>query len=431
MNIHADKTLDNKSKSVANEVPQKLSCTDSTFQFVDNRSEAIVQRKFQTIANNYSAQQRHPIQKVPFNSLNTNTDTYLVQRNIIQRKIGNQDNVVFGLEGKNKQAIEYAVNAGYSVFDGADSYGDTIDLLAEVMQEQHKTRANYEVVYKVSVIKPYVLESHLRIIAKKFGGYLDHVLIHKAPDQYASQYSVLLEHLKDLDVIKSAGMGDARVNVDTDFKNKDSFEIDANAILVSPDAEDLVKKLNETGKPVFVYNVLSTLTNVLNIEVGDVTSTKLSAFLTMIKGIVPKAEPILSSGSRERIESNLTAYDYEDKDMMQVYNDTQTITSAIENLTQGTPVNEMEHEVEAKMTTILFLRDWSQGGLWESNEACNQELEQKKALFNAQQLQTKYGGLGESEGKAFTLMKLLKMLYHYAGNCKRVEAATFLGEMFS
>ena len=52
MNTHADKTQENKSRSVANAVSQKQISGDPTFQFVDNRPEAIAQRKLQEMANN-------------------------------------------------------------------------------------------------------------------------------------------------------------------------------------------------------------------------------------------------------------------------------------------------------------------------------------------------------------------------------------------
>lgn len=51
MNTHADKTQENKSQAVANEVSQKPSSGEPTFQFMDNRPEAIAQRKLQEIAN--------------------------------------------------------------------------------------------------------------------------------------------------------------------------------------------------------------------------------------------------------------------------------------------------------------------------------------------------------------------------------------------
>ena len=49
-----EKTQDKKSQSVANAVSQRQNSRASTFQFVDNRSEAIQMRKLQELANNSS-----------------------------------------------------------------------------------------------------------------------------------------------------------------------------------------------------------------------------------------------------------------------------------------------------------------------------------------------------------------------------------------
>ncbi|MEM8998812.1 MAG: hypothetical protein AAGB24_00990 [Bacteroidota bacterium] len=51
MQTHADKNQENKSQSVANAVSQKKVGGESTFQFVDNRPVAITQRKLQELAN--------------------------------------------------------------------------------------------------------------------------------------------------------------------------------------------------------------------------------------------------------------------------------------------------------------------------------------------------------------------------------------------
>ncbi|MDW3210109.1 MAG: hypothetical protein R8N23_09585 [Reichenbachiella sp.] len=54
MNTHADKTQENKSQSVANQVVQKRNSNKPTFQFIDNRPEAIAQRKMKEIIDNKS-----------------------------------------------------------------------------------------------------------------------------------------------------------------------------------------------------------------------------------------------------------------------------------------------------------------------------------------------------------------------------------------
>ena len=52
MNTHADKTQTNRNHSNENEVAQMQSGGDSIFQFLDNRREAITQRKVQKMASN-------------------------------------------------------------------------------------------------------------------------------------------------------------------------------------------------------------------------------------------------------------------------------------------------------------------------------------------------------------------------------------------
>lgn len=63
MNTYSDKAQENKSQSMANTVSQRQNSGESTFKFVDNRPEAIAQRKLQAMADNYSAQRNHHIQK--------------------------------------------------------------------------------------------------------------------------------------------------------------------------------------------------------------------------------------------------------------------------------------------------------------------------------------------------------------------------------
>jgi hypothetical protein len=52
MNTHADKTTENKSQSISTADSQMQSSGETTFQFVDNRPEAVLQWKLQEMANN-------------------------------------------------------------------------------------------------------------------------------------------------------------------------------------------------------------------------------------------------------------------------------------------------------------------------------------------------------------------------------------------
>lgn len=58
MHTQADKKEENKSQTVANAIAHKQSGSESTFQFVDNRPEAIAQRKLQEMANNSPQDQK-------------------------------------------------------------------------------------------------------------------------------------------------------------------------------------------------------------------------------------------------------------------------------------------------------------------------------------------------------------------------------------
>jgi len=88
MNTHADKTQENKRQSVANEVSQKQNGGRSTFQFMDNRPEAIAQRKLQEMVDNSP-------RVVRGNMYGTSNPNNALQRqviapSVIQKKGGNK-----------------------------------------------------------------------------------------------------------------------------------------------------------------------------------------------------------------------------------------------------------------------------------------------------------------------------------------------------
>lgn len=62
MYTQVEKKIEKKSQLAGSTVSQKKNGSKSTFQFVDNRPEAIAQKKLQMIANNHAAQQYQPIQ---------------------------------------------------------------------------------------------------------------------------------------------------------------------------------------------------------------------------------------------------------------------------------------------------------------------------------------------------------------------------------
>ncbi|NEQ37488.1 MAG: DUF4157 domain-containing protein [Okeania sp. SIO3I5] len=101
MYTYANKTQDNKTKSVANQVANNNSSATSTLQFVDNRQSAIQMRKIQGMVNN-SPQGKQAAQLM--------ADNYSSQQQPIQRK-GNKT----GLPDNLKSGIENL--SGYSMND--------------------------------------------------------------------------------------------------------------------------------------------------------------------------------------------------------------------------------------------------------------------------------------------------------------------------
>ncbi len=92
MYTHADKTQENKTKLVANQVANNNRGTTSTVQFVDNRRLAIQMRKLQGMVNN-SPQGTQAAQLI--------ADKYSSQQQLIQRKenkTGLPDNLKSGIE---------------------------------------------------------------------------------------------------------------------------------------------------------------------------------------------------------------------------------------------------------------------------------------------------------------------------------------------
>lgn len=368
---------------------------------------------------------RHVVAQHPaFNKPASATVTH-AQQGIVQRKIGEEENVIFGLSGRDAKAIQAAVDAGYTTFDGADSYGDTINYLAlaiKAAEKKGKSRTDFEVIYKVDKTPPKDLDTHLRSVASMFG-YIDHVLIHKVTDTaQAQKYSPILALLKKEGLIKKIGAGDVQASMEEQFKGQESFEIDANDLFLAPDTDTLIDKLNKSGKPVFVYNIVGTLKNLLGLGIENIPSqSEISAMVNKIKGKVPKAEPILSSKTTEKAAANLKIYEAEDEGL--AFKAFGQIDKGVATKNPSVPIDEMDEDINARVTEILF------GGYeWEAESLFSTESEYIKTrdkmwqLFTDKELATRYQG----KTKTFTLRQLVSMLFDPSGNCHRVEAYNFL-----
>ena len=146
MYAQVEKPKENKSKAVANAVSQKKSGDKPAFQFVDNRSEAVAQRKlkemvnnspqnqllaqFQKMANNHAAKQEQPIQKKGNNT-------------------GLPDNLKSGIEnlsGYSMDDVKVHYNSDKPAQLHAHAYAQGTDIHLASGQEKHLAHEAWHVV---------------------------------------------------------------------------------------------------------------------------------------------------------------------------------------------------------------------------------------------------------------------------------------------
>jgi len=155
MNTYADKTQENKNQSVVNAASQKQSCSRSTFQFVDNRPEAVTQRKLQEMANN------SPLAK-QVAQLQAMADTHSAQhQQPIQKKENNTglpDNLKSGIEnlsGYSMDDVKVHYNSDKPAQLQAHAYAQGTDIHLASGQEKHLGHEAWHVVQqKEGRVKP-------------------------------------------------------------------------------------------------------------------------------------------------------------------------------------------------------------------------------------------------------------------------------------
>ncbi|MBN3584823.1 DUF4157 domain-containing protein [Algoriphagus aestuarii] len=161
MNTHFNKNQENKTQSVSADSPQKQSGDESTFQFVDNRPEAIAQRKLQDIANNGS-QAKH-VAHLKAMSDNYSTEQLLpVQKK--ENKTGLPDKLKSGIEnlsGFSMDDIKVHYNSTKPAQLQAHAYAQGTDVHIASGQEKHLPHEAWHVVQqKQGRVKPTVQLKH-------------------------------------------------------------------------------------------------------------------------------------------------------------------------------------------------------------------------------------------------------------------------------
>jgi hypothetical protein len=145
MNTYTDKTQESKRQSVANSVSQKQSSSKSTFQFADNRPEAIAQRKLQEMANNSpKATQLKTLQQKPIQKKENNT--------------GLPDNLKSGIENLSSYSmddVKVHYNSDKPAQLNAQAYAQGADIHLASGQEKHLAHEAWHVVQQKQIrVKP-------------------------------------------------------------------------------------------------------------------------------------------------------------------------------------------------------------------------------------------------------------------------------------
>lgn len=170
MNTHADKTSENKSLAVANSLPKQQTNGESAFQFVDNKPEAIAQRKLREAINNSPrVQQLKAYQTMAdsftsqFTQRTDNFEEEIPQGKIdsIQKKENNTglpDNLKSGIEnlsGYSMDDVKVHYNSDKPTQLQAHAYAQGTDIHLASGQEKHLSHEAWHVVQqKQGRVKP-------------------------------------------------------------------------------------------------------------------------------------------------------------------------------------------------------------------------------------------------------------------------------------
>jgi hypothetical protein len=155
MNTHADKIQKDKSRSAANKASQKRVGKEASFKFVDNRHEAIVQRKLQKLADNrpqgeQTAKMQGMIEK------NASQIKQQIQKK--ENNIGLPDNLKSGIEnisGYSMDDVKVHYNSDKPKRLQGHSYAQGSNIHLGAGQEKHLPHEAWHVVQqKKGQVKP-------------------------------------------------------------------------------------------------------------------------------------------------------------------------------------------------------------------------------------------------------------------------------------
>ncbi|BDD08303.1 hypothetical protein FUAX_07350 [Fulvitalea axinellae] len=155
MNIRSDKTEENKSQSVSNAVSQGLASSESTFQFVDNRSISVAQRRLRELAGDSPNTQRVVQKQILANNLPLQEPTPIQKK---ENNTGLPDNLKSGIEnlsGYSMDDVKVHYNSNKPAQLHAHAYAQGTDIHLASGQERHLPHEAWHVVQqKQGRVKP-------------------------------------------------------------------------------------------------------------------------------------------------------------------------------------------------------------------------------------------------------------------------------------
>jgi diketogulonate reductase-like aldo/keto reductase len=336
--------------------------------------------------------------------------------------LGEVPPIVFGLQARTLQQLEDALHVGYRAFDGGDTYDDTISLLSAAVARTGIERAGIRIIYKIDLTTPAELKEHLLALANKFSGWIDDVIVHHATHQTAPEYLAQLREVQQLGTIKRVGLGDPDMAT-LKAQVSDCYELSASTLFENPAGDELAAWLQKAGKPVYVYYFLSTLRSLKEAhDINAVTDSDCRAFCATIRGAIPTAIPILSSGLRERMQANLKAATAEDVNADD-YANYKAIEKRIEAAYAAAVVNvcQIPEGLRVRLSSLFGETHW--------DAVTIPEGERKSILTriaNGQFTDEEKRTIYEGNGVRHRLDKLLGNLQEWKKNCNRVLAYEFL-----
>lgn len=168
--------------------------------------------------------------------------------------------LVFGVDGRSKEQLASAVEAGYRRFDTAESYRN-IRTVAEALHGL--PRDSYEILYKFDVRShesSAELRDRLGQVAALFGGRLDTLAIHNldADERVLKDAWQVLSGLKSARVTRQIGLGNVGENhaaLLAELGGIDVVENSVESVLLSETVENAIK---ESGAHLYYYDVIRT-----------------------------------------------------------------------------------------------------------------------------------------------------------------------------